>query len=468
MGRAIFGQARSPCTEVKIGRSSIDGRLDALSVFRPRSRDRRDTVSFIALCHRRDPRDSRGRYGWSDSRPHSLMATVPGLRWDCWPEIVDQLLLRSIIDHDDDEALRAWRDASKCFDLDAPDHERRGLYGLLAHRIGRLAPDESALPILQREARSIAARTLGHLAHMDEPIALLESAGIHPVVLKGAALLLSVYESTAWRRIADLDLLVPPDRLADAVEVLVAAGWTTDQRDHLGNHAIGMTGGAIDVDLHRAVSPELVTPDVASGGTALFTFRTAPRTLPSGRPITILTPTDALVHTVVHGLQWNGPICLRWVPDAALLVEQVDHDRLCHLARTFSIAPLIHDALRFLDRLGRPIDPTLLARLDSIRTTRLDDLRLRAFHERPVTPGAPPPLGFTRARFLQRTKGDGLPRAISRIPRFLEEQFDASGPLSLLRRMAGAGLIRTGQWVGGGSSSRPQAHSIQAQSNDPE
>ena len=385
------------------------------------------------------------------------MATRSGLRWNCWPEAGDDLLLRAILHRDDTIARAAWHEAQQVLDLDDATHDEQRLFGLLARRLTTLAPDDPRLPQLKAAARHTTFENLVHLTAIDAVMDLLAEAGIEAVVLKGAALLLSVYDNTSLRPIADVDLFLRPDRLADAVALFASAGWIADPRDHLGNHAIGMDGGPISVDLHRALNQELVAAGVSDNGWGMFRVVEAPKPLPSGRRVSILESTDALLHTIAHGLQWNGPIPLRWVPDSAQLLAHgaIDGDRLCHLAEVFAMAPVVHDALVYADEVvGGIVDPAVLRTLDAMRPSRLDELRLRAFHERPAAPGEPPPMGFSVSRYLQRTTGDTILQAIGHVPEFLMQQFDATGWFDLGRRLTGEGLMRVGQALGGTSSRR--------------
>jgi hypothetical protein len=378
------------------------------------------------------------------------MAIHPGLRWNCWPDPSDHLLLTAIVHRDEQVARDAWRRSRGC--VTAPTNDQRRLFGLLAQRVAALDPQDPFLPELQAVARTFRVENLQHFVNIDAVLAMLDDAGIEAVLLKGVALLLSVYDNTGLRPIADVDLWVRPDRHADALAVFAAAGAVPDQRDHFGNHAMGMSGGPISVDVHRAISQELVAPGVAENGWGTFAVVAAPKALPSGRHPLILESADALLHTIVHGLQWNGPVPLRWVADAVQLLDAgaVDAQRLCALAEQFAISPVILDALRYVDEVtGGLVDPAMLRSLSACRTSRLTELRLRAFHERPANPGEPPPMGFTRARLLQRTKGDTPLRSLGHLPEVLRDQYHAASWLELLRRMTGAALMGLGRRLAG-------------------
>jgi len=60
---------------------------------------------------------------------------------------------------------------------------------------------------------------------LTDSVAALHRVGIECVLLKGAALATGYYRAFVDRPMLDLDLLVRPDRAAEAVQVLLASGW---------------------------------------------------------------------------------------------------------------------------------------------------------------------------------------------------------------------------------------------------
>ena len=62
-------------------------------------------------------------------------------------------------------------------------------------------------------------------------LGLFSEAGIRVVPLKGVALAQSLYGDTAARVCADIDLLVPPASLAQAIELILAAGYRNQVSD---------------------------------------------------------------------------------------------------------------------------------------------------------------------------------------------------------------------------------------------
>jgi hypothetical protein len=70
-------------------------------------------------------------------------------------------------------------------------------------------------------------RALRQEQQLDGLLALLGGRGLDPVVLKGAALRWLAFERPEERWLGDLDVLLPPERIDEALEALRAAGYTT-------------------------------------------------------------------------------------------------------------------------------------------------------------------------------------------------------------------------------------------------
>lgn len=62
-------------------------------------------------------------------------------------------------------------------------------------------------------------------ARLEDSLRALAGIGVHPLLLKGAALAHDLYPAPEDRPMFDLDLLVPAERSAEAREALLRAGW---------------------------------------------------------------------------------------------------------------------------------------------------------------------------------------------------------------------------------------------------
>ena len=93
----------------------------------------------------------------------------------------------------------------------------------------------------------------------------LNSAGIPTIALKGVVMANSIYKSIGLRQMSDFDLMVPPEKLARAAEVLTGMGYRPvqtfclDSSIQTGKHLPGfIKKGHVTVEIHwNITSPNL-------------------------------------------------------------------------------------------------------------------------------------------------------------------------------------------------------------------
>lgn len=125
------------------------------------------------------------------------------------------------------------------------------------------------------------------------------SAGIEPVVLKGAALAYQAYPRPALRTMSDLDLLLAPPDLPAASKILLELGYRTDAADPAATHHLPgyySPDGRVRVELHRDLleSPHPYVVDSEGLRARAHRARIA------GREALALAISDALHHVCVH------------------------------------------------------------------------------------------------------------------------------------------------------------------------
>jgi hypothetical protein len=355
------------------------------------------------------------------------VSTYPGLRWDIWPDAADVVLLRALTHADETVARAAWMSMRATWNYDSPTSDQYRLFPLLAERVARLDPAHPQLAMLQGIRRQSTIRTLTMLAQLEVVLGELEADGFDAVVLKGPALALSVYDHVGQRPTGDLDILVDPDRFDAAAHCLEARGWTRESLDVPGNHAVAFKRGEVSLDLHRQHWRELRVAGAPLSGWRNLEVVDARRTLPTGRRPKILGTTDALIHTISHGTENRLPINIRWVADAVRLIRTgpVNWSRLIERSRAYEIAPLMHEALRFLVEVsGVEVPDTVLRELAAEHTSRFAELRLWAFHEFPRTDGRLGGLPLTVSRLLKITRGETAVGVFRRSPQYFCQVWD--------------------------------------------
>lgn len=149
-------------------------------------------------------------------------------------------------------------------------------------RVGALAEREKLLPVLWNRLHGhtaavppeIAERIHAQAAVTEFRMAMTETVlqdvlrrlaaeNIHVMLLKGAALALTVYPSFAARPMGDVDILVHPEEAQRAWQCLVDAGWTPElsggEKFYEGHHHLvalkDPKGLQLVLEVHRAMLP---------------------------------------------------------------------------------------------------------------------------------------------------------------------------------------------------------------------
>ena len=205
----------------------------------------------------------------------------------------------------------------------------------------------------------------------------LKDIDVPLILLKGAAYLLAGLPPARGRIFADVDLLVPEERIGEIEERLVERGWFKTQIDPYDDRYYRVWMHEIpplrhrergtEIDIHHRLLPK--TSHLKSDPKSLFT---AARPLADPR-LQMLAPTDMVLHALVH-------LFLEGDPDEGLrLRDLIDvHDLLCHFgqepgfwsdlgprARTLGFERPLFYGLHHLQRiLGTPIPPDVLRGLE--------------------------------------------------------------------------------------------------------
>ncbi|MDI1483015.1 nucleotidyltransferase family protein [Polyangium sp. y55x31] len=183
----------------------------------------------------------------------------------------------------------------------------------------------------------------------------LVARGERVMLVKGAALALTVYPSPAARPMCDVDLLVPPQRERAVIDALVAAGlelhenrWRPKSRGMLGETQLVARAGEMRllVEVHGTLDKIVPRPiDIAAvEGRA----RSAPGLpgllVPSAEDHVLLVALHAAGHEFRHEIAWiDLELLLRGGIDKGILVER---------AREFQLGTVMFVVLSTLQALG--------------------------------------------------------------------------------------------------------------------
>lgn len=264
-----------------------------------------------------------------------------------------------------------------------------GVVGLVRHNLVALEAASRVPEPSWRSMEQAAAQTafdgMVHLRQLAGVVAVLRRAGIDPLLLKGYALADLVYPDPVTRPSHDLDVLVRPDQVAPACQVLAQIGCTLPDQ------------ATVDVQLANAYDLPIVLPPMAGLATVLeLHWDLAPRGLfrldldlwraraevfdLAGQPALRFSPEDMLLHLALH-MRKHRYIGLRWLCDVAELLRRfagsaasrsLDWEYVVGAARTAGLTVLLYTGLVLAQRLlHAPIDPALLARLEPAAWRRM-------------------------------------------------------------------------------------------------
>lgn len=342
---------------------------------------------------------------------------------------------------------------------------------LFAHIAERAQAPPKVLAVLEQAYLENAGRNLFVRGSLQRVLQALDAAAIPVVLLKGAALIQSVYTDPALREMLDLDILVPVDRLDAANAALGALGFApataaTAERDtpawmranHIHDPALASDQQITAVELHHhiAIDDERTYFPIDGLWTRACKAPDGAHLLPS--------PEDLLLHVCFHFTRNRagrsdgalGQIC-----DIAWIVrrERLDWDLMAAIAHGYSLQSRVFLALFAARELGAEIpdqamsdlrppdfDPRLGRRLVELRVLR-DGPRLpvRSLRWMVAPPrgalvnawNADPDSGvFELARAYVRRAAAQLPqiRSALRQPRSLVQDHRLNGQISALER----------------------------------
>jgi hypothetical protein len=309
-----------------------------------------------------------------------------------WPDPLQRLLLR-VAFLEPETAVDEWRTLRARLVLDDVwDAETSRLLPLVYRRLVQLGVEDPELPRLKGLHRHAWYQNQIKLARLAPLVARLDGAGIRTMVIKGVPLALRFYGDLGSRPMNDVDVLVPTERMADALQLLDEDGWRShdDQRNPkealtapislISEHSrIVTTPDGFWVDLHWHLREQFVLPgqEMTSSNDG---WAAAEPIDVAGVPTRAPCASDLLLHTIVHGLVSQREANARWVADALVVVSErgaVDWDRLIEQSERLRLVLTLRAALDYLvGNFRAPVPADVLARLDRVPTTRHDE---RAF-----------------------------------------------------------------------------------------
>jgi Uncharacterised nucleotidyltransferase len=371
----------------------------------------------------------------------------------CWPSCQQELLLRAALFRGQ-SAVAAWERWKETGDIERLD---AGSFRLLP-QVYRNLEREGFKDFLTNKLKGVYRYSwYQNQLHMRELTALLphfERAGIETIVLKGAALIAKYYGDVGVRPMSDLDLLVRTQAAERAIALLAGLGW----KPRLGLHPerirrrhampFVLSNGA-ELDLHWHALIDCCAPDADDDfwqGAVTVKLRDI--------ELHVLGSTDQLFHACAHGVRWERVPPLRWVADAAAILDsaaaEIGWDRLVRSAERRRLALPLSEALQYLRNfLSGTIPVEVIERLRCLPVSRIDRLEYRLRIAPPRRPfGRLPDIGL---RYLRWSAGIGQRPGPIGFLRYLQEALSCDDLGQLAHRL----VFGTPTWERRRSRSEP-------------
>ncbi|MFC2095732.1 nucleotidyltransferase family protein [Candidatus Bipolaricaulota bacterium] len=180
-----------------------------------------------------------------------------------------------------------------------------------------------------------------------------EAAGIETMIMKGASLALLHYQDLGMRSMGDVDLLIHPDDVAKAVELLTDLKWRRTghapqnlTKTYLSTRrAMNFSSSSITkLDLHWHAMDETQHP----GGDDPF-WKESIRTAVYGVKTRAMCPTDHLFHICSHETRRTPVPLPRWIADAVTVLKTSGNgfnwDRFATHAQHLRLSMAVREAL---------------------------------------------------------------------------------------------------------------------------
>ena len=296
---------------------------------------------------------------------------------NAWPDATQELLLKAALLKSEE----SWKRWSSLIDLPTIDPASFKLLPFLVKE-GSFGQGE----ILSKSKGIYRKNWLeNHLSWRRtlQILKMFQEEGIEKVVvLKGMAMILSVYQDFGIRVLGDIDILIRREDLNAALKIFERLEWkhhiprfSSSNLNHLRRwHSLNfISPEGLLLDLHWSFIQENCEKLDA------FIFE---KTLKTEVP-SVYTPcaTDLLLQACVHGVKYSPVPLIRWVADAFFLIQkkEIDWTRLTHLAQTACVSLPIYHALEYLKKTFLlPIPEKVLVDLESTKTLHLEQLEYQA------------------------------------------------------------------------------------------
>ena len=261
---------------------------------------------------------------------------------------------------------------------------------LLHENMSKLQLDDPVMPRLRGIHRFSWCEARRREYLVIKALSKLQEKGIELMALKGLALSYDYYADAALRPMQDIDLLVRIEAVEDAVRCLLELGWE-HQTPALNGSKIGLRilleseksiqlthkdGG--EIDLHWYPFHEGVSQYVNDRF-----WRNAEKMTIGSLNLLRPSPSDLLLHVIVHGLRANLVAPLRWAADAVMVIrcdqDAINWIELEMFAASIKMNARLHLGLSLLCEMlnidipisAEPLTPSMIERFEIYASSKV-------------------------------------------------------------------------------------------------
>ncbi len=230
------------------------------------------------------------------------------------------------------------------------------------------AVPEHVMDFLRQKYQENALQALSMTGETVRMVKCFDSHGIHAVVLKGAPLAWRLYGDIAIRPSKDIDVLVPPDELEKAKQILENEGYRRSHYEYF-QHSFHLSyhhnKKNIFLEIHWKFGNsihDLPLPTVSN----IKKIELAGSSLP------VLSDEEWLLYLMLHGAG-HGWFRLRWLVDIAKFTQQggVDWEKTAFMAKSIGMQSILHQSLILANSLlEAPVPPNLVSVIAHDRSAR--------------------------------------------------------------------------------------------------
>jgi len=300
----------------------------------------------------------------------------------CLPTSQQELLLKASL-LKGTVAIDAWHKWKARIDIQRIDHESHRLLPLLYHNLSRHEVQDRLLDRYKGAHRQTWYTNQIIVHCLVDVLRLLQDEGIPTMILKGAALTVQYYKDFGLRPMEDFDILVPPDQVLRAIDLLTKANWQPKAPFKQMYNTVYFSFLHADIfkdskgrllDLHWRIMPEYINAYADDD----FWEHAVPVKINEQLISQTLCPADQLLHIIAHGICWNPQPMARWVADAMVILnssEEIDWDRLISQAEKRRLILHLKNGLTYLrNLLDAPIPLIKLSEIQKIPSHKFEGL----------------------------------------------------------------------------------------------